>query len=158
MGFNPTETNIYKIQTNSTFLWPQRNTKKLSRWFCYLFVISRLLKFQNSDSVLKHWNFLTQTSKTTNTLSNMLDLFFYKLSLISPDHHGQQAAFQFGLSVLFTSVWMLFLVVNLLRSSWWQLLFKGHCEKPRSWWRLPFPMSLRKIKIFSHCNKHKNPF
>ena len=48
----------------------------------YLFVISRLLKFQNSDKVLKHWNFLTQTSKTTNTLSNMLDLFFYKLSVI----------------------------------------------------------------------------
>ena len=47
----------------------------------YLFVISRLLKFQNSDSVLKHWNFLTQTSKTTNTRSNMLDLFFYKYIL-----------------------------------------------------------------------------
>ena len=48
----------------------------------YLFVISRLLKFQNSDKVLKHWIFLTQTSKTTNTLSNMLDLFFYKFFMI----------------------------------------------------------------------------
>ena len=25
LGFNPTETDIYKIQTNATFLWPQRN-------------------------------------------------------------------------------------------------------------------------------------
>ena len=48
----------------------------------YLFVISRLIKFQNSDFVLKHWNFLTQTSKTTNTRSNMLDLFFYKFFMI----------------------------------------------------------------------------
>ena len=70
----------------------------------YLFVISRLLKFQNSDFVLKHWNFLTQTSKTTNTLSNMLDLFFYKFFMIFTGSPR-------------------FAVLDLLCSSWWRILF-----------------------------------
>ena len=64
---------------NATFLWPQRNVAQRNSLadFRSLFVVTFcLLKFQNSDFVLKHWNFLTQTSKTTNTHYNMLDFYY----------------------------------------------------------------------------------
>ena len=90
MGLNPTENNIYKIQTNATFLWPQRNVAQRNSLadFRSLFVcnfsFAKISKLGQSPQTLKFFNANFENNKYSLQYARFT---FYKLSVISLDHH-----------------------------------------------------------------------